>query len=263
MNANMHTVEAFLGAYSATANPTFLERAHTISGRMIGFARAAHWRIPEHFTAEWVPLPDFNLANPGDQFKPYGATPGHGIEWSRLLLQLRLATSSASAVGANIGVATDGVATDGAAESASLLDATDGVAESASLLDAAERLFERAVSDGWDLAQHGFAYTVDWDGHPVAQQRLHWPLAEAIGAARYLYAATDNPTYAHWYEQFWHLADTDYIDDEHGSWWHELDANGQPGTTIWAGKGDLYHSLQATLFGQFPAAPTLVGLLAH
>jgi sulfoquinovose isomerase len=244
MNANMHTVEAFLGAYGATADPSFLERAHAISGRMIEFARASDWRIPEHFSADWVPLPDFNLANPGDQFKPYGSTPGHGIEWSRLLLQHRLAARSATDAGGNIGVD------------------SGSAAESASLLDAAERLFERAVSDGWDLAQHGFAYTVDWDGHAVAQQRLHWPLAEAVGAARYLYAATGNPTYAHWYEQFWQLADSDYIDDDHGSWWHELDTAGHPATTIWAGKGDLYHSLQATLFGQVAPAPTLVGLLA-
>ena len=66
-----------------------------------------------------------------------------------------------------------------------------------------------------------------------------------------------------WYEQFWQLADSDYIDYEHGSWWHELDTEGHPATTIWAGKGDLYHSLQATLFGQVEPAPTLVGLLAR
>jgi sulfoquinovose isomerase len=236
MNANMHTVEAFLGAYSATSNPVFLERAQAISARMIALAQAADWRIPEHFTADWTPLPDFNLTNPGDQFKPYGSTPGHGIEWSRLLLQLCLAKTETDA---------------------------DGAPPDRDLLEAAERLFERAVSDGWDPAQHGFAYTVDWDGRPVAQQRLHWPLAEAIGAARYLYAATDSPAYARWYEQFWQLANSDYIDHNFGSWWHELDTDGQPSTTIWAGKGDLYHSLQATLFGQVEPAPTLVGLLAR
>ena len=231
MNANMHTVEAFLGAYSATSDPVFLSRAQAISARMISFAQSSIWRIPEHFTADWTPLPDFNVDNPGDQFKPYGATPGHGIEWSRLLLQIRVAAG-----------------------------ATPG---SPDLLEAAERLFERAVNDAWDPAQHGFAYTVNWGGHPVAQQRLHWPLAEAIGAARYLYAATGNPAYAEWYQQFWQLADSDYIDHVHGSWWHELDTEGRPATTIWAGKGDLYHSLQATLFGQLEPAPTLVGVLAR
>jgi sulfoquinovose isomerase len=234
MNANMHTVEAFLGAFSATSNPTFFERAKAISTRMIVFARSSDWRIPEHFTADWTPLPDFNADNPGDQFKPYGSTPGHGIEWSRLLLQLRLAGKSAVVNGGGSGV----------------------------LLDAAKHLFERAVSDGWDTSQHGFTYTVDWAGHPVAKQRLHWPLAEAIGAARYLYDATGDAAYVRWYEQFWELADRDYIDRNFGSWWHELDTNGQPATTIWAGKGDLYHSLQATLFGQVEPAPTLAGLLA-
>ena len=39
---------------------------------MIEFARRSDWRIPEHFTADWTPLPDFNVDNPGDQFKPYG-----------------------------------------------------------------------------------------------------------------------------------------------------------------------------------------------
>ena len=238
MNANMHTVEAFLGAYSATSDQRFLERAHAISTRMIEFARDADWRIPEHFTPDWVPLPDFNLDNPGDQFKPYGSTPGHGIEWSRLLLQLRLAIDGRVA------------------------PAADGNIATPDLVDAAERLFERAVSDAWDPALHGFAYTVDWNGKPVAQQRLHWPLAEAIGAARYLYAATGKTSYARWYEQFWQVADRDYIDDVHGSWWHELGTHGQPSTTIWAGKGDLYHSLQATLFGQLAPTPTLVGLLA-
>ncbi len=250
MNANMHTVEAFLGAYSATSDARFLSQAQAVSSRMIEFARASDWRIPEHFTADWVPLPDFNVDNPGDQFKPYGSTPGHGIEWSRLLLQLRLAIEGRAAPAANGNTATS-----------DWVDAA-GSSDTAELVDAAERLFERAVSDGWDAAMHGFAYTVDWNGKPVAQQRLHWPLAEAIGAARYLYAATGKPSYAQWYEQFWQLAASDYIDDVHGSWWHELDTDGQPSTTIWAGKGDLYHSLQATLFGQLAPAPTLVGLLA-
>jgi sulfoquinovose isomerase len=243
MNANMHAVEAFLGAYDATSDPDFLSQAQAISGRMIEFARASDWRIPEHFTADWTPLPDFNLDNPGDQFKPYGSTPGHGIEWSRLLLQLRLAANTAATTEENVDV--------------------NGAPSSLDLLEAAERLFERAVDDGWDLAKHGFAYTVDWDGRPVAQQRLHWPLAEAIGAVRYLYAATGNPAYFDWYEQFWQLADREYIDRNFGSWWHELDTAGQPATTIWAGKGDLYHSLQATLFGQLEPTPTLAGRLAR
>jgi sulfoquinovose isomerase len=229
LNANMHTFEAFMGAFSATGRSFFLEQAQGISGRMIEFASSTHWRIPEHFTSDWQPLPEFNVSLPADQFRPYGVTPGHGLEWARLLLQLR----------------------------------TISDIDSAELLDAAEQLFERAVVDAWDPKRYGFAYTVDWRGRTVMAQRLHWPLAEAIGAARYLYDATGDPRYSDWYTEFWQLADRNFIDHIHGSWWHELSTEGTPSTTIWDAKGDLYHSLQATLFGQLPVAATLVGCLAH
>jgi sulfoquinovose isomerase len=229
LNANMHTFEAFLGAFSATGRPSFLEQARGIGARMIEFASSSQWRIPEHFSSDWRPLPEFNVSSPADQFRPYGVTPGHGLEWARLLLQLRTVTD---------------------------VDSVD-------LLDAAKHLFDRAVIDAWDPKRHGFAYTVDWRGRTVMPQRLHWPLAEAIGAARYLYDATGDPHYATWYTEFWQLADRDFIDHVHGSWWHELDTEGKPSATIWDAKGDLYHALQATLFGQLPVAATLVGCLAH
>ena len=46
------------------------------------------WRIPEHYDAQWRAQPDYNLDQPRHAFRPYGATPGHAFEWSRLLLQL-------------------------------------------------------------------------------------------------------------------------------------------------------------------------------
>jgi sulfoquinovose isomerase len=229
LNANMHAFESFLGAHSATGKAVFVERARAIGARMISFASETEWRIPEHFTAAWEPLPEFNVERPADQFRPYGVTPGHGLEWARLLLQLDT-TSVESLPGA---------------------------------LDAAERLFDRAVVDAFDERRRGFAYTVDWRGRTVMPQRLHWPLAEAIGAARCLYATTGDTRYSDWYQRFWQLADSAFIDHEDGSWWHELDVSGMPSATIWEGKGDLYHSLQATLFGQFPVAPTLIGYLAR
>jgi len=118
LNANMHAVEAFLGAYAATAQPSFLRRARSISARVIGFAGAARWRIPEHFTPDWKPLPGYNVSRPADGFRPFGTTPGHGVEWARLLLLLRLVP----------GTGRDG------------------------LLTAATALFGRAVADGWDAA---------------------------------------------------------------------------------------------------------------
>ncbi len=157
MNANMHAVEAFLSAYFATGRPSFLRRAQSICARLISFAAAAQWRIPEHFTEGWVPLPGYHADRPADGFRPFGSTPGHvEVGVARLLLQLRLIPGGDP----------------------------DG------LLAAATELFRRAVADGWDASRCGFAYTVDWQGREVSSQRLHWPLAEAIGAARYLHAAT-------------------------------------------------------------------------
>ena len=128
MNANMHAVEAFLSAYFATGRPSFLRRAHSICARLISFAAAAQWRVPEHFTADWTPLPGYHADRPADGFRPFGATPGHGVEWARLLLQLRLIPGGDP----------------------------DG------LLAAATALFGRAVADGWDAGR--WASPTRWTG---------------------------------------------------------------------------------------------------
>ena len=87
----------------------------------------------------------------GPPFEPYGVTVGHGLEWSRLVLQVRAARG------------------DGAPDW---------------MLPAAEGLFDRAVADGWDAdGAEGFVYTTDWDGSPVVRDRMHWVVAEAICAA--------------------------------------------------------------------------------
>jgi sulfoquinovose isomerase len=119
------------------------------------------------------------------------------------------------------------------------------------------------VADGWDAGRCGFAYTVDWQGAEVSSQRLHWPLCEAIGAARYLHAATGQPGYADWYATFWAVAERCFADRHGGSWWHELGPDGQPGRTTWAGKSDLYHVFNALLCSLLPPAPTLAGGLAR
>lgn len=55
-------------------------------------------RLPEHFDSDWTPLPDLNRDRPDDQFKPFGATPGHGLEWATLLPRLPLAPTLTRAV---------------------------------------------------------------------------------------------------------------------------------------------------------------------
>ena len=115
-NANMHMVEAFLAAGDATGEPRWAARALRIAGRLIDREARAHaWRVAEHFSAGWEPLPDFNADRVDDRFRPFGHTPGHALEWARLLLGLR----------------------------AALDEPPDW------LLEAAPALFDRAVADGW------------------------------------------------------------------------------------------------------------------
>ena len=91
LNANMHTVEAFLAAGDVTGDKKYHIRAGRIIDHVIQWAEDNSWRIPEHFTKEWAADLDCNRDRPDDPFKPYGATPGHGIEWARLITQWALA----------------------------------------------------------------------------------------------------------------------------------------------------------------------------
>jgi sulfoquinovose isomerase len=232
-NPNMHLVEAFMAAAEATGDRGYLARATAIAERIIGhFAAADGWRIPEHYTATWQPQPGFHRDQPRDILRPYGYTPGHSLEWARLLVQLR------SLAGAQVGAGLDW------------------------MLDAAQHLFGRAVADGWDSGRTGFAYTVDGDGSVVVADRFHWVATEAIGAAAYLFRATGDESYDRWYRQFWDHAALYLLDRRHGSWWHELTPANEPGNTTWPGKPDLYHALQATLFARTPLTAGLAAALA-
>ena len=80
----MHAAEAFLAVGDATGDPAWHRRALRIVERLVrGVARAHGWRLPEHFDAQWRPVPAYNEDRPRDPFRPYGVTPGHALEWSR------------------------------------------------------------------------------------------------------------------------------------------------------------------------------------
>ncbi len=88
-NSSMHLVEAFLAAGGVTGDGRWHERARQICEHLIhDVARAYDWRLPEHFTLDWVPVLDYNAGAPADQFRPYGTTVGHWLEWARLLLHV-------------------------------------------------------------------------------------------------------------------------------------------------------------------------------
>lgn len=215
-NANMHLTEAFLALYEATGRERYLQRAERVSDRLINrVARAHSWRIPEHFDADWRVDANYNVQHPDDPFRPYGTLVGHSFEWCRLVLQLQALSPSLTWT-----------------------------------VEAAIQLFDRALADGWDEEGGGFLYSVDLAGVPVNKSRMHWALAEAIGAAVWLYRATADNAYLVWYEAFWRYADRAVIDREGGSWWHELDTTNAPASTVWDGKPDLYHAWQATLYAR-------------
>ena len=70
LNANMHTVEAFLAAADVTGDEKYRMRCGRIIKRVIGWASDNEWRIPEHYTSNWEPDLECNKAHPEDQFKP-------------------------------------------------------------------------------------------------------------------------------------------------------------------------------------------------
>lgn len=69
LNANMHTVEAFLAAADVTGDEKYRVRAGRIIDHVVGWASANNWRIPEHFTKEWVADLECNKDRPDDQFQ--------------------------------------------------------------------------------------------------------------------------------------------------------------------------------------------------
>jgi mannose/cellobiose epimerase-like protein (N-acyl-D-glucosamine 2-epimerase family) len=217
LNANMHTVEAFLAASDVTGDPKYRVRAGRIIDRVLVWARDNDWRIPEHYSSDWQPDLMCNIDKPDDPFKPFGATPGHGIEWARLITQWALSTFG-------------------------------GQCAAEKYLEAAQRLFGRAVADAWNAdGAPGIVYTTDWEGKPVVHDRMHWTLAEAINTSSVLYRVTGDDAYAVLYGEFMRYLDTSVMDHVNGSWFHQLDRNNQVIGTVWPGKPDLYHALQATL----------------
>lgn len=218
INANMHTVEAFLAVADATGNEVYRVRAGRIIDRVILWARQNNYRIPEHFTSDWQMDLEKNKEKPDDPFKPYGATPGHGIEWARLITQWATSTYGMDTPEAN-GYISDAV-----------------------------KLFDQAVSDAWNAdGEPGIVYTTDWEGRPVVHDRMHWTLAESINTSAVLYRVTGNQQFADWYATFMEYLDTKVLDHVHGSWFHQLDEHNHLKETVWPGKSDIYHALQAML----------------
>ncbi|WP_347355137.1 AGE family epimerase/isomerase [Intrasporangium sp.] len=228
VNANMHTVEAFLAAAEVTGDRVWLDRAVRILTRVVdGFAREHDWRLSEHFDQQWRPLLDYNIDRPDDQFRPYGVTIGHLIEWSRLALHARTAL---------------------------------GAKAPGWLLESAGRLYRAGVGRGWDVdGAPGFVYTTDFQDRPVVRERMHWVLAEAIAAAWTLWRDTGQASAGDDFARWWAYARRYLLDERDGSWRHELDAGNRPSARVWSGRPDVYHAYQATILPLLPPAASFIG----
>ncbi|MBR5951324.1 MAG: AGE family epimerase/isomerase [Actinomycetaceae bacterium] len=247
-NANMHTTEACLAAYDATGDVEYLRRAALITNAIINnAARSNGWRIPEHFTADWHLDLDYNKDKPTDPFRPWGATPGHGFEWARLLLHLK-ATVQASELEEKLGADVQ----------------LDWVEE------AAEGLYRVALESWGSDGTEGIPYTTDFEGRPVSSQRMHWVACEGLGVsqifARYFdggsgeKAAELTVMANEWARRFSEYSQ-EYLIEAPGRWWHELDAHNQPAEVTWPGKADIYHAGQAMFLATLPVTPGFAAAL--
>ena len=157
-NSNMHLTEALMAAFEATGERGYLDKAESIASLIIDrHARNEGWRVAEHFTEGW----EVDRAYRGDpMFRPSGTTPGHALEWSRLLVQLWEL----------------------------------GGRSKAWMIEAAAELFRKTVSIGWDQKLGGFYYTLDWSDRPDQTDRFWWPCAEGVGAAAVLGSVNPDPS---------------------------------------------------------------------
>ena len=232
INANMHGVEASLAAADALAGTAQAARLRSqalrTTERAYGWARQRNWRLPEHFSADWEPLPDYNRDRPADPFRPFGVTVGHQFEWARLALHLR----------------------------ATATDAPDW------LLADAVALFDAAATRGWAADGHdGFPYTLDWDDRPVVPARMHWVLCEAVAAATVLAAVTGKQRFRGLAEQWRDHGEEVFLDPTTGNWHHELTPTGEVGTGTWTGQPDAYHLAQMLLLYRRPVRGSIAAAL--
>ncbi len=226
-NSNMHLTEALMAAFEATGERSYLDKAESIADLIIRRRAGENgFRVPEHFDENWGL--DKNYKG-NEMFRPSGTTPGHALEWSRLVLQLWVL----------------------------------GDKKHAWMPDAAKALFKQAIALGWDKRHGGIFYTLDWNDAPAKRNKLWWPLCESVGAATFLSAHLPGDDFETWYRRIWGVIVRHFIDHKHGGWHEELNETMVPSYTLFAGKGDIYHALQACLIPLFPATGSLTRVISE
>ncbi|MDQ0474082.1 AGE family epimerase/isomerase [Labrys wisconsinensis] len=227
-NSNMHLTEALMAAFETTGDKDYLAKAESIADLVIRRrAGSVGWRVAEHFDADWGL--DKHYYHPNEMFRPAGTTPGHWLEWARLTLQIW-------ALGGR---------------------RHDWMPE------AARGLFAQAMALGWDADKGGFFYTLDWEDRPAKRHKLWWPACEGIGAAHFLGEHLPSAFHEEGYRKIWNVIERAFLDRENGGWHEELTEDLVPGHSMFAGKGDIYHALQACLIPLFPATGSLTKVIVE
>jgi mannose/cellobiose epimerase-like protein (N-acyl-D-glucosamine 2-epimerase family) len=232
LNANMHGVEATLAAADAlpvadqAGKRRLRQQALRTTERVFTeWGRQFSWRLPEHFTADWSPLPEYNRDAPADPFRPYGVTVGHLFEWARLAMHVRSVVTGPPA----------------------------------GLEDGARNLFTVAsrVAD----RHPAIPYTIDWQDQVVVGARMHWVQCEAVAAGYVLAEALDDDGYRLVADDWRATAELLFGDPATGSWHHELTPDGKVASGTWAGQPDAYHLAQMLLLDGRPVRGSLAEML--
>jgi mannose/cellobiose epimerase-like protein (N-acyl-D-glucosamine 2-epimerase family) len=186
-NANMHTCEAMLAAYEATANERYLERAYLLARRFtVDLAKKSDGLIWEHFTKELDVDWAYNQDDPRNLYRPWGFQPGHQTEWAKLLLIFH------------------------------------GIQAEDWMIERATDLFNRAMELAWDETYGGIQYGFDPQAEICDDEKYFWVQAESLAAAARLAITTREQSYWDWYERIWDYADQHMIDKRYGAWFRVL-----------------------------------------
>ena len=187
-NANMHSCEAMIAAFSATGEHRYIERAETLAQSIIcRQAALANGLIWEHYHQDWSIDWDYNRDDKTNIFRPWGYQPGHFTEWAKLLLQL------------------------------------DSQHPADWHLPRAEALFIAGVTSAWDAQNGGLHYGFAPDGRICDGDKYHWVQAESMAAAALLATRTGKREYWDWYEKIWGYCWQHFVDHQQGAWFRILD----------------------------------------
>lgn len=191
-NANMHMTEAMIAAFEASGETKYLDRAEILARRIcVDLAAHAGDLVWEHYRADWSVDWDYNKDNPKHMFRPYGYTPGHFTEWTKLLLLLER------------------------------YRAADW------MLPRARHLYDAALARSADLENGGMHYTFGPDGKLHDLDKYHWVHCETVAAAACLAVRTGEERFWQDYDRLWAYSWKHLIDQERGCWYRILTPDGR------------------------------------